>query len=220
MSLADLERLTPINFYAAVTRRVSLGPARNFEDVKWIEAVDDGGGMVHVIGRGKPPRDRGEVRPVLLVSLVPWGKDWKASIPLEVQAQVEDLIAGRTGLDAPRATAASDPAAVNNLQPIVKLLDDAEKALVAGDCDQYYDRYMSPNFRRLTASKALKTLVATCNGKQEVRDTLLVAIRTAKSGKPRYEYDATRAVYDLRGAGLPFERFTLEQVDKRWYVAE
>ena len=29
-----------------------------------------------------------------------------------------------------------------------------------------------------------------------------------------------RAIYDLRGQGLPFPQLLLEQVDKRWYIAE
>jgi hypothetical protein len=38
--------------------------------------------------------------------------------------------------------------------------------------------------------------------------------------EPHYEYEGQRAVFDLKGQGLPFDEFVLEQVDKRWYVAE
>src|SRR5262249_263152 len=158
----------------ALSKRVSLS-GRDYQDITWLEAIDDKGSLVHVVGRGKPPKDHGDVRPVVLVTLVPYGKDWKASIPLDVQAQLDDLIAARgPGGEVVRTASAGEPA-VNNLQPIVQLLDDAEKALVAGDCDQYYDRYMSPNFRKLTASKALKTLITACNSKTEVRETLIAA---------------------------------------------
>jgi len=29
-----------------------------------------------------------------------------------------------------------------------------------------------------------------------------------------------RAVYDLSGQGLPFQVFSLEQVDRHWFIAE
>ena len=56
--------------------------------------------------------------------------------------------------------------------------------------------------------------------KVEPRTTLLAALRAVRTLPPRLEYEGTRAVYDLRGQGLPFQRFVLEQVEKRWYVAE
>jgi len=221
MPLSEIERLTPVNFYVALAKRVTF-TGREFSSVDWLEAVKDSGDMVHVIGRGKPMRDRGNVRVAVLVTLVPWGKDWKATIPLEVQAQIDDLIAARSqsGTVAPLRVVSSNETSADNLQAIVILLNDAEKTLVANRCDEYYSRFMSPNFRRMTASKAQKALVTVCSGKPEVRDTLIAALRAARDSKPRYDYDATRAIYDLKGHGLPFERFVLEQVDKRWYVAE
>ncbi|NJN00229.1 MAG: hypothetical protein HC793_00660 [Aquincola sp.] len=33
----------------------------------------------------------GTVRVPVVVSIVPWGKDWKAALPLELQAQIDDL---------------------------------------------------------------------------------------------------------------------------------
>ncbi|MEO7774476.1 MAG: hypothetical protein ABIT36_07620 [Steroidobacteraceae bacterium] len=224
MPLNDIERLTPANFYAIVSRRLTL-TGRDYDSVNWLEAVKDSGELVHVIGRGKPQRDRGNVSVVVLVSLVPWGKDWKAAIPLEVQAQIDDLIAARSpngtiGAAPPLLAATADDANPGNMQPIVQLLKDAEAALTASKCDEYYSRFMSPNFRRLTASKAQKSLVVACSNKPEVREVLIAALRAARESKPRYDYDATRAIYDLKGKGLPFERFVLEQVDKKWYVAE
>lgn len=221
MPVTDIERLTPVNFYVALARRLNF-TARRFDSIDWLEAVTDSGGMVHVIGRGRPQRDRGTVRVPVLVTLVPWGKDWKAATPLEVQAQIDDLIAARS----PSGTAGAPAVAVaagdggSNLQGIVHLINDAEQALIGARCDEYYSRFMSPNFRRLTASKAQKSLIAACQRKPEVRDTLVAALRAARVGKPRYDYDATRATYDLKGHGLPFDSFVLEQVDKRWYVAE
>ncbi|MEP7313307.1 MAG: hypothetical protein ABI859_12040 [Pseudomonadota bacterium] len=221
--VTDVERMTPVTLYATISRRVLL-TGRVYEDINWTAAVPDSGGMVQLVGRGRQPKDHGNVRPVVLVSLVPWGKDWKAAIPLEVQAQIDDLIAGRSrsALLAPAVSAAGAGVTTGggNLQAIVTLLTEATSSLVAGDCADYYGKHMSPNFRRSTAAKALKTLIASCTNRPEVRDTLLAALRGARSRTPRYEYDSTRAVYDLSGEGLPFNRFVLEQVDKRWYVAE
>jgi hypothetical protein len=221
LPLTEIERLTPVNFYAALAKRVTF-TGREYTSVEWLEAVKDSGDMVHVIGRGKPMKNRGNVRVAVLVTLVPWGKDWKAAIPLEVQAQIDDLIAARSqsGTVAPLRVVSSNETSSSNLQAIVTLLNEAEQALAASKCDEYYSRFMSPNFRRMTASKAQKALVTACNSKPEIRDTLIAALRAARESKPRYEYDATRAVYDLKGNGLPFDRFVLEQVDKRWYVAE
>jgi hypothetical protein len=101
-----------------------------------------------------------------------------------------------------------------------EVLRAAEENLKAARCEEYYDRQMSPNFRRTTAPKALRTLVTTCMNRGEWRERLLAAIALARAGKPRYEYAGTRAVFDLRGQGLPFAQFVMEQVDKRWYIAE
>ena len=79
---------------------------------------------------------------------------------------------------------------------------------------------MSPNFRRTTGRKALQTLIQACASREALREQLLVAIRHARGATPRYEYAGTRALYDLSGLGLPFRTLVLEQVDKRWYIAE
>jgi hypothetical protein len=221
MPLTELERLTPVNFYVALAKRENF-TGRDYDSIDWLDAVKDSGDLVHVIGRGKPQKNRGTIRVPVLVTLTPWGKDWKAAIPLEVQAQIDDLIAARSqsGTNAPLRVVSAGETSSGNLQAIVTLLNDAEAVLVASKCDEYYSRFMSPNFHRMTASKAQKSLVAACSSKVEVRETLIAALRAARESKPRYEYDATRAIYDLQGHGLPFERFVLEQVDKRWYVAE
>ena len=213
----DIQRLTPLTMFTTLAKRLSFG-ARGYERIDWLEAVPDDGGLVHAVGRGRPPRESGSVRPPVLVSLVPWGKDWKAALPLELQAQIDDLIAGRgAALQQLRATPG---AAGGNTAPMIALFDAAEANLAAGRCEDYYDDNLSPNFRRATASKALKALITACTNRPEVRDTLLAALRAARAAEPRYEYGGTRAVYDLSGQGLAFSRFAIELVDKRWYVAE
>jgi hypothetical protein len=223
MPLADLERLTSLDFFAALAARLQPG-GRRFESVDWLAAVADSGGMVQLVGRGQPPKDQGTVRVPVLVSLVPWGKDWKAAVPLELQAKLEDLVSGRAQVQAAGRIATTDGSstetAPGNPQAINALLTEAERNLVAGNCEDYYNSQMSPNFRRTTAVKALRALITTCESRPEVRERLLVALRVARDLQPRYDYAGTRAVYDLRGQGLPFPQLLLEQIDKRWYIAE
>lgn len=224
MPLSEIERLTPQNFFVALARRLRFG-GRTFESVDWLEAIADSGGMVQMVGRIKPARDLGTVRVPVLVSIVPWGKDWKAAIPLELQAQIDDLRTGRVRLNAPAsanssASAPAAPASSASPQAILDLFQAAEDNLRAPRCEDYYDRQMSPNFRKTMAPKALRTLVTACQSRAEVRERLLAALRLARQVTPRFEYAGTRAVYDLRGQGLPFDSLVLEVVDKKWYIAE
>jgi hypothetical protein len=224
MPLSEVERLTPQNFFVTLARRLRFG-GRTFESVDWLEAVSDSGGMVQMVGRLKPARELGTVRVPVLVSIVPWGKDWKAAIPLELQAQIDDLRTGRTRSNAaanPGAPATAQAAAASSASPqaILDLLQAAEDSLRAPRCEEYYERQMSPNFRKTTAPKALRTLVTACQSRTEVRERLLAALRLARQVAPRFEYSGTRAIYDLRGQGLPFDALVLEVVDKKWYIAE
>jgi len=224
MPLSEIERLTPQNFFATLARRLRFG-GRVFERVDWLEAVPDSGGMVLMVGRGKPPRDMGTVRVPVLVSIMPWGKDWKATIPLELQAQIDDLRAGRTRIPTAVATtgagtASGAPAPVGTPQAIVTVLQTAQENLLAQRCDDYYNKQMSPNFRRTIAPKALRALITSCTSRAEVRERLVTALKLARQAAPRFEYAGTRAIYDLKGQGLPFDSLALELIDKQWYIAE
>lgn len=231
MPLADIERLTPQNFFVALAPRLHFS-GRQFDRVDWLDAIGDKGGMVHMVGRLIPPKDQGTVRVPVLVSIVPWGKDWKAALPLELQAQIDDLRTGRVSPPnlAPPATVAAPPAASTATVPaatvsstpqaILELLDAAEKSLAKVRCDDYYEDQMSPNFRRTTGRKALRALINACKNREELRTQMLTALQLARKAAPRYQYQGTRAVYDLAGQGLPFSELVLEQVDKHWYIAE
>jgi hypothetical protein len=72
----------------------------------------------------------------------------------------------------------------------------------------------------VTSKKALQALVAACQNSLGTRTTLLSTLHIVRGLQPHYEYEGQRAIYDLAGQGLPFDEFVLEQVDKRWYVAE
>jgi hypothetical protein len=143
-------------------------------------------------------------------------------VPLELQAQLEDLClaAPVARRQAGGVVASGGGAGAGQPQAIIALLTEAEQNLVAGRCEDFYGRQMSPNFRRTTAPKALRALVTSCESRPEVRERLLTALRVARDLAPRYDYAGMRAVYDLRGQGLPFPQLLLEQVDKRWYIAE
>jgi len=220
MPMAEIERLTPQNFFVALARRLRFS-GRAFQSVDWLEAVSDSGGMVQMVGRLKPARELGTVRVPVLVSIVPWGKDWKAAIPLELQAQIDDLRAGRVRANAPAVSGSSSSASGSGSpQAVLELLQAAEENLRAARCEDYYGKQMSPNFRRTTAPKALRTLTQACESRAEVRERLLTALRLARQVTPRFEYAGTRATYDLRGQGLPFDSLVLELFDKQWYIAE
>ncbi|MEO6187165.1 MAG: hypothetical protein ABIP38_01755, partial [Steroidobacteraceae bacterium] len=222
MALEEIERLTAQNFFVTLAQRLRFG-GREFERIDWLAAVADSGGMVQLVGRARPHREFGVVRVPVLVSLIPWGKDWKAALPLELQAQIDDLRSGRARAPAAPATAtaaASGPPPATSPQAILELFKAAEDNLTASRCADYYERQMSPNFRRTTAPKALRALVMACEGRATMREQLLAALRLARTVTPRFEYAGTRAIYDLREQGLPFAALVLEQVDKRWYIAE
>ncbi len=222
MPLEEIERLTAQNFFVTLAQRLRFG-GREFERIDWLAAVPDSGGMVHLVGRARPHKEFGVVRVPVLVSLIPWGKDWKAALPLELQAQIDDLRSGRRAAVAPATPAAPASGtlpAASSPQAILELFKTAEDNLTAARCADYYDRQMSPNFRRTTAPKALRALVMACEGRATMREQLLAALRLARTVTPRFEYAGTRAIYDLRGQGLPFAALVLEQVDKRWYIAE
>ncbi|MDQ2639599.1 MAG: hypothetical protein M3Y79_03325 [Pseudomonadota bacterium] len=230
MPLVDLERLTPQAFFVTLSQRLRFG-GREFEKVEWIEAVNDRGSMVLMVGRLVPLEDMGDVKVPVMVSIVPWGKDWKAAMPPELLAQIDDLRAGRTSVG-PRPAVAAAPAAgapsgesaapsrPATPQTIITLLDEAEKNLQAGRCEAYYDKQMSPNFRRTTGARALRTLISSCETRESLREQYLAAIRLAREREPRFEYGGTRAVFDLAGSGLPYRSWTVELVNDRWYIAE
>jgi len=220
--LDEIEHLTDTGFYATLADRLYL-PGREFDGGEGIAAVADKDGKVEVVIRGRQPRDRGKVQVVNVVTLKPFGKDWKAALPTEIEAQIDDLIEGRHGSSA----AARTPAAVRGgrgtspARPgIIELLSTSEKLLSDGKCDAYYGKQMSPNFRRVTGKKALAALVAACQNSLGTREMLLATLHIVRALEPRYEYEGQRATYDLTDQGLPFDHFVLEQVDKHWYVAE
>jgi hypothetical protein len=225
MPLAEIERLTNTGFYAVLSDRLYLS-GREYSEVEGLAAIADKPDAVDVVVKGRQPRDRGKVQVVNVVTLKPYGKDWKAALPSEIQAQIDDLIEGRhiavaTARSGRGGSEARPGSGSSPVQPaIAELLSEAEKTLSNGKCDEYYGKQMSPNFRRVTSKKALEALVSACQNSLGTRTMLLSALHIVRGLEPHYQYEGQRAVYDLAGQGLPFDEFVLERVDKRWYVAE
>jgi len=226
--LSELERMTAIDFYVALGPKLYLF-GREYKDADWIAAIPDKNETVQVILRGEQPKERGQKRVdvVNVVTLRPYGKDWKATVPSEIEAQIDDLIYARRNIYArlpPPAAAAPVPGAAEGEKgiptAIVTLLDDAGKALSVPNCEDYYNKYMSPNFRKVTSKKALESLIQSCKTSMGTREMLVATVRIVKDLVPSFEFEGQKAVYDVSGQGLPFDRFVIEQVDRKWYIAE
>ena len=226
--LAEIEHLTPIDFYATLGAKLYLF-GRSYKDADWIAAIPDKNDTVQIVLRGQQEKERGQKRidVVNVVTLRPYGKDWKATLPTEIEAQIDDLIHARRNLyarlpppvpDTPKPGSAGGETGVP--PAITALLGDAGKALALPNCDDYYNKYMSPNFRKVTAKKALEALINSCKTSLGTRELLVATIRIVKDLVPTFELDGSKAVYDVSGQGLPFDRFVIEQVDRKWYIAE
>lgn len=224
MPLGEIERLTSVNLFRSLARKLNVR-SRVYEKLEGLTAVRDGN-QLHVLVKGKQPRDRGRVEVVELVTLLPYGKEWKAAIAPELEAQIDDLLNGRTR---GTTTPSSGPTAVERAVPvatarntpeILALLEQAVKALVDGKCDRYYRDYLSPELRRSLSSRTLDSLVSGCNRSIASRELLIAALRIVRRTAPALEREGNRAVYDVEGQGLPFDRYVLERIDGRWYIAE
>lgn len=242
MPLGDIERQTSVNLFRNIGRRLTL-KTRTYDKLEGLSAVRDGK-FVHVVVKGRQPPDRGRIEVVELVTLVPYGKEWKAAIPLELEAQIDDLIAGRvrppfssavagglgtsggtsggssSGNAVATASAAASSVPGRSTPEILDLIDQAEKKLVEGRCDRYYRDHLSPELRRTLSGRTLDALVAACNRSIATRELLIAALRIVRRTAPVFEEGGSRAVYDVEGQGLPYDRYVLERVDGRWFIAE
>jgi hypothetical protein len=222
-SLADLERMTPVAFYAALSDRIRFR-AREYEKVDWLAAVPDGK-VVYLIGKASQPKERGAVKVLVTVALAQYGAQWRPIIPSEVEAQLDDLIEGRvTGAPPPSGGSGGRTAVEVRSTPLApgisELLARAEASLAAGHCEEYYDQFMSPNFNRATSRSARKTLITACTNNENTRETMITTLRVVQELSPKYDMSGARAIYDVSGQGLPYERFVLERDKDRWYIAE
>ena len=223
-SLAELESMTPVRFYAALSDRVRFR-AREYEKVDWLGVVPDGK-VVYVVGKGIQPKERGAVKVLVTVALAQYGAQWRAIVPSEVEAQLDDLIEGRVAAAPPPSGGAPGRSLVEErpapLSPgISELLARAEASLAAGHCEEYYTQFMSPNFNKAMSKSAKKTLITACTNSENTRETMITTLRVVQELSPKYDLGGSRAIYDVSGQGLPYDRFVLERdKDMRWYIAE
>jgi hypothetical protein len=225
MTLVDIERLTSVNFFRTLARGVDLRTTPRYEELRALGVVREGK-LAHVMLRGKvADAARQEQRQDLeLVSLLPYGREWKATLPTAFEARVEDLLLGRGESPPPVATGSSPASAQSPSLPstpqILELLAAAERALLEGRCDRYYREYLSPTLQRSLGTRTLDTLISGCNRSIATRELLIAALRVVRRTPPVYAAGGVRASYDVTGQGLPFDRFLLEQEQGRWYIAE
>ncbi len=221
-SLADLERMTATRFYTVLSERLRYR-VREFEKFDWLAVVPDGK-MVYLLGRGVPAKERGAVKVTVTVALAPYGAQWRALIPSEIEAQIDDLLEGRVQGQPAIASGGGRPATAPAKEPLApgisELLARAEAALAEGQCEQYYDEFMSPNFNKATSRSARKTLIAACTNNESTRETMITTLRIVQELSPRYDMGGARAIFDVSGQGLPYSRFVLEKDKDRWYIAE
>ena len=245
LPLGEIERLTSVNLFRTLSRRLEVR-TRVYEKLEGLTAVRDDK-FVHVLLKGRQPRERGRVEVVEVVTLLPYGREWKAAVPLELEAQIDDLLVGRrrggasgiglaagstAGSSIGSSAAARGPdngsspslppaaAPARNPPEIITLLEQAERVLVDGKCDQYYREYLSPELRRTLSGRTLDTLVGSCKRSIANRELLIAALRIVRRSAPSFEAGGNRAVYDVEGQGLPYDRYVLERVEGKWYIAE
>ncbi len=234
-SLASLERQTNQSFFINLSRRLELN-ARLLQDPEWLASIRDGNERAIVIVRGRVQDEKDTPAVTQFIEMVADGKDWKPVLPGELRVQIDDLVRGRqtriATASAPQADSGAaevDGVAANggagsspttNPVAIIAMLRTAEQVLVANKCDRYYKDYMSPNFRKTQSEKAMDTLIASCQRSMGMREILISALRIVAQSAPQFEANGARAVYDVANQGLPFDRFTLEMIDKRWFIAE
>jgi hypothetical protein len=229
MPLADIERMTSVDLLRALGPKLDLR-ARSYAELQGLAAVRDGDRVLAVV-KGKPPRERGATEVVEVVPLLPYGREWKAALPSEIDARIEDLLAGRgsrrpggaAGVAAASVVAegeATTGSAARSTPDIIAMLSAAEQALVGGRCDVYHREHLSPSLRRGLGPRALDTLIASCSRSVANRELLIAALRLVQRTPPVYEAGGERAVYDLTGQGLPYDRYVLERIERRWYIAE
>jgi hypothetical protein len=229
MPLTDIERMTSVDLFRALGPKLDLR-ARSYAELQGLAAVRDGDRVLAVV-KGKPPRERGATEVVEVVPLLPYGREWKAALPSEIDARIEDLLAGRgsrrpggaAGVAAASVVAegeATTGSAARSTPDIIAMLSAAEQALVGGRCDVYHREHLSPSLRRGLGPRALDTLIASCSRSVANRELLIAALRLVQRTPPVYEGGGERAVYDLTGQGLPYDRYVLERIERRWYIAE
>ena len=201
--------------------------AREYEKFDWLAAVPDGK-VVYLVGKGEPAQGaRRRSRSLVTVALAAVRRAVARRHPERSRSAARRphrrprrrRAAARRA--APRQVAASKRGRRRCRPGISELLARAEASLAAGNCEEYYNQFMSPNFNKATSRSARKTLITACTNNESTRETMITTLRVVQELAPKYDLDGARAIYDVSGQGLPYERFVLERdKDMRWYIAE
>lgn len=228
MPLSDVERLTSANLFRAVARRWSPH-VRTHDSLEGLSATREGE-RVHVLVKQRPSKEGGRIETLEVVTLLAYGREWRAALPPEFEALVDDLVSGRQSravvaqtpstIDTPLVLRSSTQALERNPPDIVSMLEAAEKVLVDGRCDRYYKEFLTPELQRGLAGRTMDSLISSCRRSMASRELLIAALRIVKRTSATIDNGGNRAVYDVTGQGLPFDRYVLERVEGRWYVAE
>jgi hypothetical protein len=215
-SLEELRRLTPPNFLLAITRRLEM-PLLPAKQVDVLGILKEDGDTVHGVARIWPDKERKKTSRLALVTLRRFGeKEWRIGLPEPFLARVDAALEG-SGLD--RASIPEKPETTNSPE-MLQLLDAGTQVLRDGNCASFFTVYMSPSFRSSKTETALKSLIQQCERNIDTREMYASALEIAKRSSPEMSEDGKRAVYDMRGQGLPFESYSIEKIGDRWYIAE
>ncbi len=227
MSLTQIEKLTPVDFFTELWRKVAWS-GRLYDELNGLVGVKDGR-FTQVLVKGRQPRERGQTRVPEVVTLLPYGKEWKAALPAEFEARIEDLLLARAVVESSAsdrsarqsATASPTTESVSETPPaILAMLDQAERTLVEGDCKGYYRDFLSPALQRSLAGPSLQALIRSCERGLASRELLIAALRIVRRSAPQIDSSGGQAVYDVSGKGLPYDRFVLVKQGGQWFIAE
>jgi hypothetical protein len=164
--------MTAVRFYAALSDRVRFR-AREYEKVDWLAAVPDGK-VVYLVGKGIQPKERGVVKVLVAVALAQYGAQWRAVIPSEVEAQLDDLIEGRAAAAPPPSGGAPGRSLVEAratpLSPGISELLRVLKQSRGGALREYYNEFASPASTRPVEVRAQDTDPALHQQREHARD--------------------------------------------------
>jgi hypothetical protein len=218
-SVEDLRHMTHEAMLLAIIAHLPPPKTFNYDEFKVLGTIKEGENL-HVVVRASLNKvERLKRRSIVsLVSLAPYGKDWRALVPSAIEARVDDALAsGPQDL----------PKEAGPIKPLIQdpgwkeLLTRGIGILQRGQCDEYFSDIMAPSFRQSLAPKAFDTIVKSCdNNSQGSRDKFRTGLELARDRVPSVEGDGSRVVYDLSQEGLPFARLVLVRIAGRWYVAE
>ncbi|HEU4529779.1 MAG TPA: hypothetical protein VFR59_01290 [Steroidobacteraceae bacterium] len=220
-SVEELRRLTPPNLLLAITRRMALPTMPTVRSSKILGIVEDSDSTHYAVARAWPQeKEKGTPRIALVTLRKAPDKTWRIGIPDSFLAQVEAALEGDDFGSQGAAPDTGEKPAATNTPEMLQTLQAGVQFLRDGNCASYLTVVMSPKFRASKTDKALKTLIQQCERSIDMRETYVSALEIASRSAPDMRENGTLAFYDLTGQGLPFNGFSLESIEGRWYVAE